>query len=88
MADNGESIEISLNNVKDYYGYKFYRFHTDLSTGEVLKSVKEIYINAYYDKTEDKVVFENKGVEYKIEKEGVKSFLFHKSYKYLFTKNE
>ncbi|MCI9618259.1 MAG: hypothetical protein HFG31_09780 [Eubacterium sp.] len=88
MAENNENIEIRLDNLKDYYGHNFYSFRTDLSTEEVLEKVKETYGNAYYDGKENKVIFEYNGVEYKIENEGIKKFLWIKLYKYLFGKNE
>lgn len=88
MTENHERIEIKLDNVKDYYGYNFYRFSTDLSTEELLEEVKETYDNAYYDKTENKVVFEHNGVEYEIENEGMKKILWIRLYKYLFAQKE
>lgn len=50
--------------------------------------MKETYDNAYYDKTENKVVFEHDGVEYEIENEGMKKFLWIRLYKYLFAQKE
>ena len=85
MTENHERIEIKLDNVKDY---NFYRFSTDLSTEELLEEVKETYDNAYYDKTENKVVFEHNDVEYEIENEGMKKILWIRLYKYLFAQKE
>lgn len=88
MTENDGRIEIALDNMKDYYGYRFYRFSTDSTSEEILEKVKETYDNAYYDETGNKIIFELNGTEYKIENEGTKKILWYESNKYLFSENE
>lgn len=77
-------IKVRLDNKKEYYGYRFNRFSTSLTTEELLETVQESYSNAYYDEKNKRIIFEHEGISYKIVNEGESNWLWNKRTDYLF----